>query len=179
MYSVNALALIQDVAPGWIYDKIRTKKLKAVKTGGRYMISQAEVARHPEVFWGVRRSGTTDVCPRCGRQFEKRSPSHKYCDHNCQTSSKRNRFMIFRRDSFRCVYCGRTSFADGILLATDHVVPKSIGGSHEAANLVTACKECNSAKRDRRLSNESDILAEVARRNKVAGIAGTLVVWFP
>lgn len=45
----------------------------------------------------------------------------------------------------RCRYCGGN--ADG----TDHVVPKSKGGSDAARNLVAVCRPCNSSKSDNRL----------------------------
>lgn len=50
---------------------------------------------------------------------------------------------IFKRDGYRCQYCGAT---DNLTL--DHVIPKSRGGSSTWDNLVTACKTCNSKKGD-------------------------------
>jgi hypothetical protein len=54
------------------------------------------------------------------------------------------RQMIFERDGFACVYCGNLDD-----LACDHVHPRSRGGKNDPSNLVTACKPCNSSKRDR------------------------------
>jgi len=45
---------------------------------------------------------------------------------------------------YRCVYCGRR----GGRLTRDHVVPLSRGGSDYIANIVPACRKCNSEKRD-------------------------------
>ncbi|KKK53555.1 hypothetical protein LCGC14_3093620 [marine sediment metagenome] len=56
-------------------------------------------------------------------------------------------FRIYLRDNFACQYCGRTP-QDGVKLELDHVFPKSLGGSDDDDNLVTACWECNSAKSD-------------------------------
>lgn len=58
--------------------------------------------------------------------------------------SVRARFEIFKRDSFTCRYCGRTS--PEVVLEVDHVVPLCEGGSSDAINLVTACWECNRGK---------------------------------
>ena len=58
--------------------------------------------------------------------------------------SNRVRFEIFKRDNFRCKYCGATP-EDG-KLEVDHVVPRSSGGSDNRGNLVTACKKCNRGK---------------------------------
>jgi len=60
---------------------------------------------------------------------------------------KRLRFNIFRRDRFRCQYCGR-SVADGALLTLEHVHPKSKGGELSKDNLLTACHDCNGGKWD-------------------------------
>ena len=51
---------------------------------------------------------------------------------------------IFKRDNFECQYCGTKRD-----LTLDHVIPSSKGGQHTWANLVTACKRCNSLKGDR------------------------------
>lgn len=39
-----------------------------------------------------------------------------------------------------CIYCGAGA------LSWDHVVPRSRGGTNEPANLVPACRPCNSSK---------------------------------
>jgi hypothetical protein len=62
---------------------------------------------------------------------------------------KRLRFEVLKRDGFRCRYCGASPV--GALLQLDHVVPQSKGGTDDAANLVTACRDCNSGKSDVRL----------------------------
>jgi 5-methylcytosine-specific restriction endonuclease McrA len=57
---------------------------------------------------------------------------------------------IFARDGGCCVYCGVEThrLAKGLsrspVLATlDHVVPRSMGGPLNPANLVLACQACN------------------------------------
>ncbi len=58
--------------------------------------------------------------------------------------SKRTRFEVFKRDGFRCAYCGRTP--PDVLLHVDHIVAVANGGGNDAANLVTACADCNLGK---------------------------------
>jgi hypothetical protein len=58
--------------------------------------------------------------------------------------SKRLRYEILRRDNHACRYCGAT--APKAALTVDHVVPVTLGGSDEPANLVTACEPCNAGK---------------------------------
>lgn len=60
--------------------------------------------------------------------------------------SVRTRFEIFKRDDFRCYYCGRRS--PDVVLQVDHIVPVSAGGSDDPLNLTTACWDCNSGKSD-------------------------------
>ena len=52
-----------------------------------------------------------------------------------------NRDNIFKRDGFKCQYCGNTKE-----LTLDHLVPKAKGGKTTWNNLITACKTCNSKK---------------------------------
>ncbi len=54
------------------------------------------------------------------------------------------RFEVFRRDGFKCVYCGRA--APEFTLQVDHCIPWSAGGTTTLDNLRTACSECNRGK---------------------------------
>jgi len=49
---------------------------------------------------------------------------------------------IFRRDDYRCQYCGTAASR----LTIDHVIPRHRGGGHRWDNLVTACPQCNRRK---------------------------------
>jgi 5-methylcytosine-specific restriction endonuclease McrA len=54
------------------------------------------------------------------------------------------RKAVFIRDGFACQYCGaRLSMSTG---TRDHVVPRSRGGADTLANVVAACRACNSRK---------------------------------
>ena len=54
------------------------------------------------------------------------------------------RFKVFKRDNFKCRYCGRSS--DEVELTIDHVIPKFEGGTDAMFNLVACCRDCNSGK---------------------------------
>ena len=58
--------------------------------------------------------------------------------------SKSVRFDIFRRDDFRCKYCGMRP--PEVMLVLDHVVPVAAGGLNTVDNLVTSCEACNGSK---------------------------------
>ena len=62
------------------------------------------------------------------------------------------RFEVFKRDGFRCQYCGRSPKKDeSVVLHLDHIHPKSKGGKETKENLITACLECNIGKGNRDL----------------------------
>jgi 5-methylcytosine-specific restriction endonuclease McrA len=56
-----------------------------------------------------------------------------------------NRRNIIKRDSHACQYCG----SDKGPFTVDHVVPKHQGGQDTWENLVCACVDCNTKKRNR------------------------------
>lgn len=58
-----------------------------------------------------------------------------------------NRSSIYKRDDFKCQFCGEKFPPKDLTL--DHVFPKSRGGSNDPTNLVSACKACNNRKGDR------------------------------
>lgn len=58
--------------------------------------------------------------------------------------SKSLRFEIFKRDGYRCVYCGITAL--NAVLHVDHVEPVARGGTNDPSNLVTSCRDCNLGK---------------------------------
>ena len=60
--------------------------------------------------------------------------------------SKTLRFEVFKRDSFKCQYCGAE--APNVLLHIDHIKPVAEGGTNELTNLITSCMPCNLGKRD-------------------------------
>lgn len=67
----------------------------------------------------------------------------------------RTRFEVFKRDSFKCQYCGSSS--PEVALQVDHIVPVAKGGTNDLLNLVTSCWECNSGKSDKKLDDNTEI----------------------
>lgn len=65
------------------------------------------------------------------------------------------RFEVFKRDAFKCQYCGKA--APDVILRVDHVRPVSKGGDDDLLNLITACFECNAGKGAIELSDKSAI----------------------
>lgn len=59
----------------------------------------------------------------------------------------RLRFMILKRDNFKCCACGASPAKDpSIELHVDHIIPWSKGGETTFENLQTLCSRCNLGK---------------------------------
>ena len=113
-------------------------------------------------------------CAHCGEEFVSKQPLHRFCCRECaQANEARDRYRVFDRDDFTCIYCGRSSIEDGVRLHCDHIVPQDVGGTDVFGNLVTACRQCNLSKHSSMPGAVDRLLAEVTRRNKAKGILGT------
>lgn len=55
------------------------------------------------------------------------------------------RFLILKRDKYRCQICGRKQ-SNGITLHIDHRIAVAKGGTNDIKNLWTLCSECNLGK---------------------------------
>jgi len=78
--------------------------------------------------------------------------------------SRKMRFDVFKRDGFKCMYCGKVP--PNAILEADHITPVCKGGKNRMDNLVTACFECNRGKGGVELSVVPESLAEKAARIK-------------
>ena len=58
---------------------------------------------------------------------------------------REKRLAIYLRDGLACAWCGH-GLEDNAALTLDHLTPNSLGGSNEATNLVTACRQCNTVR---------------------------------
>ena len=61
----------------------------------------------------------------------------------------RLRFIVMRRDNFKCKNCGRSPATDpSIILHVDHIKAWANGGETVLENLQTLCSKCNIGKSD-------------------------------
>lgn len=69
--------------------------------------------------------------------------------------SSRVRFEVFKRDSFKCQYCGASS--PDVILHVDHIKPVAKGGDNSITNLITSCESCNLGKSDVELDDSAAV----------------------
>jgi len=89
-------------------------------------------------------------------------------DNKYNPLSKKIRFEVFKRDSFSCVYCGKSP--PNVILEVDHIIPKSQGGTNDIINLATSCFDCNRGKSDRLINDKiarADIQADIEKLKEI------------
>lgn len=75
------------------------------------------------------------------------------------SNNLKERFQLLRKYGFKCVYCGRSP--PEVKLQLEHVNPRKYGGRTTDSNLVPACFECNSGKREHLLEPEESSLIKL------------------
>lgn len=78
------------------------------------------------------------------------------------------KMQIFKRDGFKCQYCGIDASSDFDTwyyanLNVDHINPK---GGDDASNLLTACRTCNLIKWKHSCENLEEARALVSAKRK-------------
>lgn len=83
------------------------------------------------------------------------------------------RLAIYLRDEFHCVYCNANLHnVDPFEITLDHVKCRSNGGNNHESNLITACRSCNSARGDKKISEWADVATrKTIRRNTARKLA--------
>jgi len=74
--------------------------------------------------------------------------------------SRKERYLVFHRDGFRCRGCGR-NIDDGVKLTVDHIIPVEWDGPSEMSNYQTYCEECNAGKQAWVKSNPPEIMKQI------------------
>jgi 5-methylcytosine-specific restriction endonuclease McrA len=93
------------------------------------------------------------------------------------------RLAIYLRDGLACAYCGRDLHgADPADVTLDHLDARHCAGRHRPANLVTACRRCNSSRQDRpwreyATAGAVDRIARLRRRSlaRYRALAGAII----
>ncbi|WP_322997935.1 HNH endonuclease [Castellaniella sp.] len=86
--------------------------------------------------------------------------------HERKPLGKKIRFEVFKRDGFKCQYCGAS--APEAILEVDHINPVSKGGGNDMMNLITSCKPCNAGKTNVELSDDAAIQKQRAMLDELS-----------
>lgn len=71
--------------------------------------------------------------------------------------SPRKALAVFHKTQGHCGYCGCSLNFEGF--TTDHITPRSKGGSNELSNLLPCCKSCNGSKAARSVEDFRLVMA--------------------
>lgn len=84
-----------------------------------------------------------EILPQEGTDIETQTVKHK----TNRNINWRLRFIVMKRDNFKCKKCGRSPATDpSIILHVDHKTAWANGGETELENLETLCSVCNIGK---------------------------------
>ena len=90
-----------------------------------------------------KRADVSDLIYRLGQKNGSYYSDRDIWDSICKVErgkvSNKMRFAIYKRDGYKCRYCGRHTDD----LEIDHIVPISKGGKSTLENLQTLCHRCN------------------------------------
>lgn len=117
------------------------------------------------------------ICKICGKEFNKRRKTSKYCSVDCQhkgqikhdyspricpiCGNKNGKpdlsitlTKLYMRDNGICSLCGKHIDFDcdsnsNDYPSIDHIIPIAKGGTHTWDNVQLACRYCNTLKSDR------------------------------
>lgn len=131
---------------------------------------------------GVFSKTYNNTCLECGKIFFSNVKNKYICSPECKSiRNKKKRleekqitdFIVFQRDNFCCVYCGKSSIEDGVKLHIEHIYPIKRGGKSDLFNIATSCSKCNNKKSANMISEDNIIRlwTEISRRNKNANIS--------
>lgn len=85
----------------------------------------------------------TQTIPDQNQQSESTAITHR----TKRDINLRMRFLVMKRDDFKCCLCGRSpATTPGLELHIDHIIPWSKGGETVIDNLQTLCSDCNLGK---------------------------------
>lgn len=94
-------------------------------------------------------NGNAHVESKNETQSQNELSSLRTIHRSSRSVTTRMRFLVMKRDSFKCCICGASPAKDpSVELHIDHIIPWSKGGETIMDNLQTLCSKCNLGKSD-------------------------------
>lgn len=116
-------------------------------------------------------------CDHCHKEFITEHSNHRFCSKECREAFQGKAvFWLYERDGFRCFYCGKASYEDGVRLVIDHLIPKESGGTTTAGNLVTSCHTCNATKGKKSVTLLERMQSVISKRNARRGMTNSTLL---
>lgn len=123
-----------------VYERRFGSWRKALDFFVSYMNGEQEVEKPEE---------SNDVEIKLPDDFKHYIESNELSHKTKRDINLRMRFLVMKRDNFKCCMCGRSpATTPGLELHIDHIIPWSKGGETVIDNLQTLCSDCNLGKSD-------------------------------
>lgn len=123
-----------------VYERRFGSWRKALEFFVSYMNGEQEVEKPEE---------SNDVEIKLPDDFKHHIESNEQSHKTKRDINLRMRFLVMKRDNFKCCMCGRSpATTPGLELHIDHIIPWSKGGETVIDNLQTLCSDCNLGKSD-------------------------------
>lgn len=94
---------------------------------------------------GIRSLSQNGKLIKISKGVYKYDPSLEY-DRKLENFTQKQKEEIFKRDSYKCVICGKSA-KDGVELHVDHIKAKELGGTATIENGQTLCAKHNFMKK--------------------------------
>lgn len=150
---VTDMELFQDIENIWIVLG-RQPKTSDIKNGmSKYGMST--YIRHFESWRNALKAFVLYINGEEDNHFDTEEPKNaknsvnafQYIHKTKREINLRTRFLVLKRDNFKCCACGASPAKDpSIELQVDHIIPWSKGGETVIENLQTLCSKCNLGK---------------------------------
>lgn len=141
--SVSQMELVKEFFLAHPNQDFRVSKV-ADWVRSRYQKINGKYARHPDKQ--VRDLGALAFLVKVKKGVYRYDPE-LFKNRNFEYFTPEQKKIIFERDNYRCVMCGKGK-KDGVDLHVDHIKPKHLGGEATIENGQTLCAKHNNLKKN-------------------------------
>jgi len=147
---------------------------------GKVRLRQSICRECKSKFFILDNKQNTFYCEDCLSDFNNKKLSHSQNpkiiyhlrNNRRRYIPKKVRFEIYKRDNYKCIYCGKDLYDDFLIgtgkITVDHFVPYSVDrGGAIFDNLFTACKRCNCSKFSTLFNSLEEVREYLKSRGKI------------